>query len=263
MVTSRGLALSACLVLAVAAGATKALAPGGQAPTDERPTDASGAGKAKVAKEAPGKRADGRHPAERRLARLRKLQRGIKWRDSQPLGTPNAGQLVGGVKLPREGVNFFTWDPVKWTKPNPPSRRHGTDRLIRTILDVAREHARANPDGARMAVGDISRPKGGSFDARYGVLKEFGIGDAGSGHVSHQNGLDVDVYYPRRDGRERGADSLDDIDIGLAQDLVDRFVAAGAQFVFVGPRTPLTGPARVVQPLFRHDDHLHVRLPAR
>jgi hypothetical protein len=32
---------------------------------------------------------------------------------------------------------------------------------------------------------------------------------------------------------------------------------------FRGPRTPLTGPTGVVQSLVRHDDHLHVRLPAR
>jgi hypothetical protein len=44
---------------------------------------------------------------------------------------------------------------------------------------------------------------------------------------------------------------------------VDRFVAAGAEKVFVGPRLGLRGPRRVVQPLAYHDDHLHVRLPKR
>jgi hypothetical protein len=41
---------------------------------------------------------------------------------------------------------------------------------------------------------------------------------------------------------------------------VNRFVAAGAQFVFVGPRTPLRGRAGVVQQVDYHHDHLHVRL---
>jgi hypothetical protein len=50
------------------------------------------------------------------------------------------------------------------------------------------------------------------------------------------------------------------VDRVLAQDLVDRFVAAGAQYVFVGYRVGLRGPRRVVQAIPHHDDHLHVRL---
>jgi len=182
------------------------------------------------------------------------------WRRSRALGTPNAGRLEAGVRLPAEGTHFVTWDPVGWTRPNRPDRRHGTDRLLRIVLAVARAHRAAHPGAPRVVVGDLSRPHGGDFGARHGVLGEFG-GPGTLGHVSHQNGLDVDVYYPRRDRRERGPDRLADVDRRLAQDLVDRFVAAGAQFVFVGPRLGLRGPPAVVQPLERHDDHLHVRLP--
>jgi hypothetical protein len=46
----------------------------------------------------------------------------------------------------------------------------------------------------------------------------------------------------------------------LAQDLLDRFVAAGAELVYVGPNTPLTGPPGVVIPLVNHDNHMHVRI---
>ncbi|MGH2996696.1 MAG: penicillin-insensitive murein endopeptidase, partial [Gaiellaceae bacterium] len=99
---------------------------------------------------------------------------------------------------------------------------------------------------------DLSRPRGGDFGIRYGR----------PGHVSHQHGLDVDLYYPRRDGRERAPASHRQIDRRLAQELVDRFVRAGASRVFVGPRTGLTGPRRIVQVLAHHDTHLHVRLPA-
>ena len=80
------------------------------------------------------------------------------------------------------------------------------------------------------------------------------------GHVSHQNGLDVDVYYPRLDRWELPPRRVAQIDRRLAQDLVDRFVSAGARYVFVGPNTGLTGPRRVVQQLAHHDNHLHVRL---
>jgi hypothetical protein len=77
--------------------------------------------------------------------------------------------------------------------------------------------------------------------------------------MSHQNGLDVDVYYPRKDRLERGALRPGQVDRELAQDLVARFVAAGAVYVFTGPRLGLRGPRKVVSPLAHHDDHLHVR----
>ena len=195
-------------------------------------------------------------------AQPRRPEDQIVWRRSRALGVPHAGRLVNGVLLPREGRRFFTWDPVRWTSPNRESRRSGTDRLVRTILAVLARYAVANPTAPRVAIGDLSRPGGGSFDARYGIVREFGRGRGTLGHVSHQNGLDADVYYPRLDRRERAPDSPGDVDLRLAQELVDGFVAAGAHFVFVGPGTGLRGPPAVVQALARHDDHLHVRITA-
>jgi murein endopeptidase len=208
-------------------------------------------------------RAESRELRQRALERdaeRRRLEARIVWADSRAVGRTDAGRLADGVALPAEGVHFLTWDPVRWRAPNDASRRHATGRLVRTLLSVLADYRAASPRAARVVVGDLSRPGGGSFDARFGVLAEFGRGVAALGHVSHQNGLDADVYYPRRDRRERAPDRLADIDLALAQELVDRFVAAGARFVFVGPHTGLTGPPGVVQPLARHDDHLHVRL---
>jgi protein MpaA len=52
------------------------------------------------------------------------------------------------------------------------------------------------------------------------------------------------------------------IDRRLSQDLVDRFVLAGAEKVFVGPNTGMRGPPAVVEVLpAHHDNHMHVRLP--
>jgi hypothetical protein len=171
---------------------------------------------------------------------------------SRSLGLPWAGKLVGGVQLEPEGEQFFTWDHVRRRSPNPGSRRYGNARLVRTLLLVLREYAAAHPKAPRVGVGDLSRRNGGDFGPRYG----------GVGHASHQNGLDVDVYYPRRDRRERPPTALRQIDRRLAQDLVDRFVGAGAAKVFVGPRTRLSGPPAVVEELpAYHDNHMHVRLP--
>jgi hypothetical protein len=52
------------------------------------------------------------------------------------------------------------------------------------------------------------------------------------------------------------------VDVRLAQDLVNRFVRAGAKYVFTGPHLRLHGPRRIVQRLIYHDDHMHVRLTA-
>jgi murein endopeptidase len=176
--------------------------------------------------------------------------RPIAWRHSRAIGLPYAGHLRNGVKLPPDGRDFFTWDPVLRQSPNRPWRRYGTDHLIRTLLVVLRDYRMAFPEAPRVGIGDLSRPHGGEFGKRFGAL----------GHMSHQNGLDVDVYYPRWDGLEKRAHTPDLVDEELAQALVDRFVAAGAVKVFVGPSLHLEGPRRVVAKLIHHDDHLHVRL---
>jgi murein endopeptidase len=202
----------------------------------------------------------GRHPAAASGDRVRVVSRPvppkppgwpIAWRDSQALGLPEGGSLVAGVRLPQEGRTFFTWDPILKRSPNRAARRWGTDTLVREVLRIVREFAAAHPHAPRVGIGDLSRRHGGDFGSGYGY----------PGHATHQNGLDVDVYYPRLDRREQPPDSVDQIDSELAQDLVDRFVAAGAAVVYVGPNTSLTGPAAIVQPLVLHDNHLHASLP--
>ena len=172
----------------------------------------------------------------------------VHWHQSTALGTQTAGRLEQGVRLPAQGRTFLTWDPVLRRAPNRAWRRWGTDRLVRVVLLVAHRYHAAHPRAARMAIGDLSRPHGGDFGPRYGYI----------GHASHQNGLDVDVYYP--DGRARAPRDATEIDRPASQELVDRFLAAGAEVIFVGPNTGLGGPAGRVQQLAHHDNHLHVRL---
>ena len=201
---------------------------------------------------APG-RADARPTERTASAAVHAPAPVIRWRRSLALGVPSAGRLVNGVQVPAEGRDFFTWDPVLRRSPNRPWRRWGTDGLVRITLRVVHNYAAAHPAAPRVAIGDLSRPRGGDFGPRFGGL----------GHASHENGLDVDIYYPRRDKRERSPRTAAQVDRRLAQDLVDRFVAAGAERVFVGPNVGLTGPPAIVQMLVRHDNHLHVRIPRR
>ena len=168
---------------------------------------------------------------------------------SIPVGSPTRGALIFGVQLPPEGTDHFTWDFPLGVAPNRDWRRWGTGGTIERTLAVIAEHRVANFGAPRVGIADLSREAGGPFGKRFGGL----------GHASHQNGLDVDVLYPRADHLERVAPKAKLIDRRLSQDLVNRFVAAGAQYVFVGLNTKLRGPKKVVQPIAHHDDHIHVR----
>jgi murein endopeptidase len=175
----------------------------------------------------------------------------IQWHASKALGQPfRKGRLQDGTLLPELGEDFFTWDPVYNQIPNREWRRWGTDRLIRTVITVIHAYRTERDSAQRVGIMDLSRPNGGKFGRNFGGL----------GHASHQNGLDADILYPRKDGTEARATKPSLVDRTLAQDLVDRFVAAGAVKVFVGPHLHLKGPKNVVVPLIYHDDHLHVRI---
>ncbi len=187
--------------------------------------------------------------APRRIPRRSAAER-VRLRESRALGIPSAGRLVRGVRLPDRGRHFTTWDPVLKRSPNRGWRRWGTDDLVRVVLSVARRYAAAEPGALPMLVGDLSRPRGGDFGIRWGIV----------GHSTHQNGLDVDVYYPRRDGRPGVPRTPAAVDRRRAQQLVDLFVAAGSERVLVGPRVGLRGPAGVVVPWPNHDNHLHARI---
>jgi hypothetical protein len=170
----------------------------------------------------------------------------IEWHHASSTGLPWAGSLADGTQLPLEGPDWITWNPVTDSSPNAPTRLYGTEHTIREIVSVAAAYRAANPEAPRLVVGDISREGGGPMTDE---------------HVSHQNGLDVDLYFPRLDGKLRAPVAPEQIDRRLAQDLVDRFVAAGAQMIFVGYGTGLHGPSGVVIPYAGHDYHMHVRFP--
>ena len=167
----------------------------------------------------------------------------VEWRRATSVGLPFSGRLADGTQLPVEGPDWVTWNPVTDSAPNLPHRLYGHERTIRTTLSVISAYRTAHPDAPRVVVGDISFRDGGTMEE----------------HVSHQNGLDVDVYYPRLDGRLSAPGSTSQVDRDLAQDLLDRFVAAGAQTAFVGYSTGLRGPSGAVVPYPNHENHMHIR----
>jgi len=169
----------------------------------------------------------------------------IHWHRATSHGLPYSGWLETGTQLPVEGPHWVTWNPVADRVPNHPRRLYGHERTIRTLVSVLAAYRQAHPGAPRVVVGDLSFRGGGPMEL----------------HRSHQNGLDVDLYYPRLDGRLRAPRTRSQIDRKLTQDLLDRVVAAGAQKVFVGYSLGLRGPSEVVVPYPNHEDHMHVRFP--
>src|SRR3954447_5912946 len=169
----------------------------------------------------------------------------IEWHHAQSLGLPYSGSLEDGTQLPIKGADWVTWNPITDSRPNLPDRLYANERTIRAIISVTHAYRGGHPHAPRVVVGDISRTHGGRMDD----------------HVSHQNGLDVDVYFPRRDRKLRAPIETAQIDHRLAQDLLDGFVAAGAQKIFVSSSSGFGGPADVVMPWPGHEYHMHVRFP--
>jgi murein endopeptidase len=170
---------------------------------------------------------------------------------SRAVGQPFNGRLVCGVQLPADDPALVSWDGVLGVSPNRGWRRWGTSKLVNTIEAIALDYGTRYPIGPRLVVGDLSRTHGGPFGTRYG----------GVGHNSHQNGLDVDIYYPRRDGLEQPPERPGLVDRKRAQWLVNRASRAGAQFVFIGPNVGLRRTRSNIQYLpAYHDNHLHLRI---
>jgi hypothetical protein len=180
--------------------------------------------------------------APRKVTHVRAFPK-IDWHHARSLGLPYSGRLVDGTQLPVKGPDWVTWNPITDSVPNLAKRLYGNEHTIRTVLSVTRAYRAAHRHAARVVIGDISRDSGGPMDD----------------HLSHQNGLDVDVYFPRVDRHLSAPTASRQIDHRLAQALLDRFVDAGAQMIFVSPSTGLHGPADVVMPWPGHDYHMHVR----
>ena len=167
----------------------------------------------------------------------------IEWHRATSRGLPFGGSLAHGTQLPVSGPDWVTWNPSTDSSPNRPWRLYGNEHTIRAVVSVIGAYRDAHPEAPRVVVGDISLRHGGPMDE----------------HVSHQNGLDVDVYYPRRDDVLESPRTTSQIDRRLAQDLVDRFLAAGAEIIFVGYSSGLHGPRGVVVPYPDHENHMRVR----
>jgi hypothetical protein len=104
---------------------------------------------------------------------------------SEPRGKYSDGSLLGGVKAPASGAGYVR-------KPAGQESLYeghwATLDLLACVELVARDLSEGlDPeDSVELYLGDLSLASGGEFEP----------------HLTHQNGLEVEVRYPRLDGRD-------------------------------------------------------------
>jgi penicillin-insensitive murein endopeptidase len=177
------------------------------------------------------------------------------------IGQPGAGCVAGAKALPLRGPGFVVVRPKR-------HREFGHPTLIAFVRGLAAT-ARREKLG-RLIVGDLGQPRGGPTPSR---------------HRSHQNGLDVDLWYtqptvPISPGRAPAPPAPSVVDLRTGKLLpawnrkVARLIEVAASdpavdriFVHPGVKRALCknearrGPwLQRVRPWWGHQDHFHVRL---
>lgn len=178
------------------------------------------------------------------------------------LGGSGLGCIAGAVALPSEGPG---WQVVRLSR----NRYWGHPALVEAVKGLAGRARRAGlPD---VWIGDLSQPRGGPMSW---------------GHASHQNGLDVDIWFDLTPKPARPAAAREHIDVpslvladGSGVDprrfterhaLLIRLAAEtpGVDRVLVNhtikralcERHPGAAWLRYVRPWRGHDEHLHLRM---
>ncbi|MCW5714343.1 MAG: penicillin-insensitive murein endopeptidase [Bauldia sp.] len=184
--------------------------------------------------------------------------------NTMAIGGYSAGCLAGGAQLAADGPNWQAMRPAR-------NRAFGHTDTIAFI-------ERLSADAARIAgwpgllVGDISQPRGGP---------------AAGGHVSHQTGLDVDIWFmPMPDYRLSAAERTNlsaisllrpgtlEVDPARWDDRLPGLLRIAATdpavariFVHPGIKARLCEVAgadsawlRTIRPWYGHEYHFHVRL---
>lgn len=159
---------------------------------------------------------------------------------SGSIGSPGAGRLEHGVLFPARGPDHFAWNFREQRIGGSDRTRWGDCRVVRAVLRGLAAYRRDNPDAPPVAVGDLSLRHGGEID----------------GHSTHENGRQIDLYFPRLDRRFCEPRTVAQVDLRLTRELVRAMLDAGADTVLIGPSIRIRAAAGVVR-WPHHDDHLH------
>jgi hypothetical protein len=155
-----------------------------------------------------------------------------------------AGEI--NVALPREGTGFRSYKTQ--------NTQYGYPQTVEFIMKLGAQWAKANPQGPRLLIGDLSIKGGGA------TPKQWGKPEAGY-HKSHGSGLDFDVQVIRTDNIEdpRSVSVRDALyDRRRTQNLVNvvREVAGKCFGLILSADSQLKG----IHVDDTHVYHLHVRL---
>jgi murein endopeptidase len=159
---------------------------------------------------------------------------------SVSIGSPGNGRLVNGVLFPAIGPDHFAWNFRRQRIGGSDRTRWGHCHVVRAVLHGLAAYRARNPAAPPAAVGDMALRRGGEID----------------GHSTHENGRQIDIYYPRRDRRYREPHTVAQVDLRLTRELVRAMLNAGAHQVLIGRNIQINTPPRVIR-WPNHDDHLH------
>ncbi|MEY2700837.1 MAG: hypothetical protein RIQ52_1592 [Pseudomonadota bacterium] len=171
-------------------------------------------------------------------------------------GETNAGCIQGASALPLDGSGYDVMHQER-------SRYFGHPDLIAVIRHLGARVAQH--DWGRMHVGDLSLARGGPMP---------------SGHRSHQNGLDADIWYTLRPDMQFAPSLLmrdqRTLERSSWREPQAELLKAASQlpdvdriFVHASIKKALCEDARYrhdrhwlrkIRPWYRHDDHFHLRL---
>jgi peptidoglycan hydrolase-like protein with peptidoglycan-binding domain len=151
-----------------------------------------------------------------------------------PAPTPTGSNAAVDTPLPRSAPGMYSHGIT--------SRQYGVRQTIQALLSIGRRWAAAHPNGPEIGVGDISFQGGG-------VMKP---------HVSHQKGIDADIWLMRNDGvKALTTYKSPSYSQTLTQQLVDMIRTNDVLKVqFILNNDP---QIQGVKPWPGHDNHLHVR----
>jgi murein endopeptidase len=147
---------------------------------------------------------------------------------------------VNGVLFPAAGPDHFAWNFRARRIGGSDRTRWGHCRVARAVLRGLAAYRDRKPDAPPVPVGDMALRHGGEID----------------GHSTHENGRQIDIYFPRRDRKLRESYTVGQVDLRLTRELVRAMLNAGADQILIGPNIRIGTPTRVIR-WPNHDDHLH------
>ena len=185
--------------------------------------------------------------------------------EARAVGFYTRGCVAGAKELSIDGAE---WQTMRLSR----NRNWGTPRLVDVIERLARD-GRELDGWPGLLVGDLGQPRGGPTP---------------SDHVSHQSGLDVDIWFdpmPNRRFTEEERETISatsllvpgtnfDLDMDKWPEGLDRVLKRAASYpevqrILVNPGVKKllcdqAGDDRAwlskIRPWRKHDDHLHMRL---